>query len=242
MITIKKALCLILASVMLCSLCACESSSRFEGKGFISPEAAIAAYAKAFKEGDIDEMISTFAVESYVECFDLEEYMSLAGSYNFYTAEIGLPNDSEYKRQINRYTRIAWITQQIKSGYFTLTGVDNSRSLQAFSRDSEEADALMQQLEYPAFDNKLSRIEIGDVLTKDDFNTIENYSEILNKYSYLDVDELCDVAIEIEFDGEQYYLFMLTAKIDGKWYNISYVSPLGLYNGLNTSAGGFMKQ
>lgn len=232
---------LILNIILLCSK---NSASCFEGNGFSSPEAAITAYAKAFKEGDINEMISTFAVESYVDCFDLEEHMALVWFYQFYNTEVGLPNDSNYKEQINYYSRTAYITQQIKNGYFTLTGVDNSKSIQSFPRDTREADidALMQQLEYPEFDKKLSHIKIGDVLTKNDFKSNENYSQMLNNYPHLDVDELCDVAIEIEFDGEQYYLFMLTAKINGKWYNISFVSPLGLLNGLDSSSGGFMKQ
>lgn len=244
---IKIALCsalvlsLILNIILLCSQ---NSSSHFEGKGFSSPEAAITAYAKAFKKGDIDKMISTFAVESYADCFDLENHMALTGYYQFYHTEVGLPNDSNYKEQINYYSRAAYITQQIKNGYFTLTGVDNSKSTQIFPYDTRETDIdqLIQQLEYPQFDKKLSRIKIGDTLTIEDFPTIENYSTMLNSHSYLDVDDLCDVAIEIEFDGEQYYLFMLTAKINGKWYNISFVSPLGLLNGLDSSSGGFMKQ
>lgn len=225
-------------------LCMPKTFSQIEGKGFSSPEAAITAYAEAFRNGNIDEMISTFAVESYVDCFDLEEHMALVGCYQFYNTEVGLPNDSNYREQINYYSRTAYITQQIKNGYFTLTGVDNSKSLQAFTRDTKETDIdqIIQQLEYPQFDKKLSRIKIGDVLTKNDFKSNEKHSQMLNTYPHLDVDELCDVAIEIEFDGEQYYLFMLTAKINGKWYNISFVSPLGLLNGLNSFSGGFMKQ
>lgn len=244
---IKIALCITLVLSLLLNivlLCTQEKSSWFEGKGFSSPEAAITAYAKAFKKGDIDKMISTFAVESYVEYFDLEEHMALVGYYQFYNTEVGLPNDSSYKEQINCYSRTTYITQQIKNGYFTLTGVDNSKSLQSFNRNTKEADIdqLIQQLEHPQFDKKLSRIKIGDALTKDDFATNKNYSSMLKNYPYLDVDELCDVAIEIEFDGEQYYLFMLTARINGKWYNISFVSPLGIANGMSTTSGGFMKQ
>ena len=39
-------------------------ASQFEGNGFSSPEAAITAYAEAFRNGDVDEMIATFAIES----------------------------------------------------------------------------------------------------------------------------------------------------------------------------------
>ena len=41
----------------------------------------------------------------------------------------------------------------------------------------------------------------------------EIYTKVINHYSYLNVDELYDVAIEITFDGEEYYLFMLLRKL-----------------------------
>lgn len=188
-------------------------------------------------------MVSTFAVESYVANFDLEERISQARSYQFYTEEVGLSNNSEHAEQINHYTRLASIIKRIKSDYFVLTGVDHSKSLQAFVGDSKEEDiqAFLQQLEYPEFDKKLSRIKIGDVLTKDDFDIGEDiYSDIIG-YSYLDAEEFCDVAIEISFNGDLYYLFMLTAKLDGRWYNITSCSPLGLLCGADSSDG-LMKQ
>lgn len=225
-------------------LCLPKESSQIEERGFLSPEAAITAYAEAFRDGDVDGMIATFAIAPYVDCYDLEAYITQAGYYDFYNADVGLPNDSEYKKQLNDYTRLAWIVRQIKCGYFTLTGVDNSKTLQTFPSRGAEDDigGFMQQLRDPTFDKKLSQMKIGNVLTKDDFSIDESYSNALESYSYLNVDELCDVAIEIEFDGEQYYLFMLTAKIDGRWYNISSVSPLGLLNGIASTSGGLMKQ
>lgn len=244
---LKLVLCIALSLSLLANiilLCTQNSSSKFEGNGFSSPEAAITAYAKAFRDGDIEKMISTFAIESYVNCFDLEEYISTVGFYSFYNAEIGFPNESNYQELLNQYTRQNYIVGQIKNGYFTLTNIDNSKATYTFFRDNRDAEieTFLNQLNYPNLDKKLSRIKIGNVLDKDDFSTNEYYSKRLKNYSYLNVEEFCDTAIEIEFDGEQYYLFMLTAKIDGKWYNISFNSPLGILNGMDAFSGSFMKQ
>ena len=61
--------------------------------------------------------------------------------------------------------------------------------------------------------------------------------------SYLNVTDLCDVAIEFEIGGEEYYLFMLTANINGKWYNISTASPLWwVVEDTSGPSGGFQKR
>jgi phosphoglycolate phosphatase-like HAD superfamily hydrolase len=46
-----------------------------------------------------------------------------------------------------------------------------------------------------------------------------------NYFAYLDVDDLQEVAIEVEFDGKDFILYMLTAEIDGRWYNLTTNSP-----------------
>ena len=246
---IKLILCIALSLSLIANIVSLymqNASSKLEGRGYSSPEAAITAYVKAFRNGDIEKMISTFAIESYVDCYDLEAYLTKTNSYQFYNAEVGLPNKSDYQESINKYTRQNYIVRQIKNGYFTLTNIDSSRSIVAFSRDNSdtEIETLLNQLDYPNLDKKLSRITIGNVLTKDDFDiNQETYSGSVEfNYQYLSVDDFCDVAIEITFGGEEYYLFMLTAKIDGRWYNITPISPLGLMTGLDTMAGGFGKQ
>lgn len=46
-----------------------------ESRGYKSPEDAAKAYLEAFMNNDIDQMLSTFAVETYVKNFDLEKYV-----------------------------------------------------------------------------------------------------------------------------------------------------------------------
>ena len=48
---------------------------KVEGPGYTSAEEAARAYAEALKAGDLNAMLSTFAVESYVEHFDMAAYI-----------------------------------------------------------------------------------------------------------------------------------------------------------------------
>ena len=214
----------------------------FEGKGYNSPEEAITAYAEAFRDGDVDKMISTFAIESYVDNFDPEKYTKYLRVYTPRYAH--LPSDSLPKERLNCYSRVSDITEPILCGYYTMLEIETNNTI-GFSVENyeEEIEEFFEVLEDPNFSKKLSRIEIGDVLTLDDFDLGEKYEERFEKkYAYLNFDELQELAIEIEMNGDDYYLFMLVGKVDGKWYNISLYTPLGSMYGLNGSTGGLAKK
>ena len=215
-----------------------------EGDGFSSPEAAIIAYVEAFKSGDVDKMISTYAVESYVECFDLEDFWRKTLTFYQTGAGVILPNNGTYKPQLNKYSRLSILNSEMRYGYFALIGFDASKPVRIYRDTQEEQIAdLMTELTASGFEEKLSRIKIGKILTTSDFNyNKEAYDGVLQSYSYLKFDDLQDIAIEIEFDGEEYYLFMLTAKINGKWYNITTASPLAFSQGLDSLSGGILKR
>lgn len=219
------------------------SSTKIEGAGFDSPEESIVAYVEAFSAGNIEDMLSTFAIETYVQNFRFEEYIASRSYYDFYYSAICLPNDSPFKTELNNQTRQYDLVNQFKNAYFTLTNVDNSRSIISFAGENkeDEIENFVNLLEDPDFDKKIAGIKILGILDKNDFDyDAEHYDNSFKIYSYIDADEFCDVAAEIDYQGETYYIFMLTAKFDGKWYNISPVSQLGLLCGIHTSTGGIM--
>lgn len=209
------------------------SSYKIEGNGFSSPEAAITAYAKALQNGNMDEMIATYAIESYVEHFDLENYLRKYPSI-ILNSDIAIQaqNSNEFASEVSKYTQLAIVTKEIKRAYCNLVGLDANTTYTVLN-DEQALANLVNQLAAPDFKKDLSEMKIGKVLTRDDFTFIyveEGYDRQLNEMlSYLSVSELCDVALEIDFAGEEYYLFMRTAKIDGKWYNITTSSMLVFY-------------
>lgn len=217
-----------------------DDDSRLEGNGFSSPEEAITAYVEAMRDGDVDAMIKTFAIESYVDCYNLEDYMNTVYYYDYYNFEVNFPNSSAYQTQVNHYARLCTIIRQIRNGYYSLTGIDNSRATQTFTRSEEkDIEKFLKNLEYPELDKELSRIKIGKIFTEEDFDYDEDgYSRAMENYSYLDVDDLCNLAIEFEFDKDTYYLFMLTAEINGNWYNITTSGVLGNLLGVPAISGG----
>ena len=219
------------------------SSPQIEGKGFSSPEAAIMAYIEAFRKGDVDKVISTFAIESYIECFSLENYMR---EYNGVLIDnnILLPNSNAHTESINKFGRLYEVSRCVRLGYLDLIGVQYNTPYH-LRNDNQSIEDLMEQLHASDFEKKLSQLKIGDILTKEYFDYDQDtYNRVINPMrSYLNVTDLCDVAIEFEIGGEEYYLFMLTANINGKWYNISTASPLWwVVEDTSGPSGGFQKR
>lgn len=63
------------------------SAHAFEGSGFDSPEEAVTAYLEAMQEGDVQGMLSTFAIETYVDNVDAQTYLTRMGAF--------VPDDQE---------------------------------------------------------------------------------------------------------------------------------------------------
>jgi len=226
-------------------LTAQKEEPKFEGEGFASPEEAITAYAEAMSAGDVKAMLSTFAIESFVERYDVEERAEALRSYMPYQNETALPENGEYVYQVNVYSHLTALIPQIRNGYYTLIGMEES--VPAYRIQKDDADGtlkkLMKQLKFDGFDETLAKMEIGDVLDVDDFDCDEGMLErIYQNYSYMNLDELQDLAIEVTFDGEDFCLFMLTAEIDGKWYNITPMSPMAIMQSLASTSGGIMER
>lgn len=222
---------------------------RLEGEGYHSPEMAVRAYVSALSEGDMSKMLSTFAIESYVENYDLKANIAANGYYSYMSQEVPLPNDSLFASDLNRYARLALLDRQIKYGYYSLTGIEFTKAEEVFSRRkddfSENISFFVDNLGDPDFDKKLSAIKIGRILDVSDFDIdreIYNRSFSYNLSRYGNVEELQELALEFTFDGKDYYQFMLTGKINGKWYNLQMVSSLGMLMDARTDSGGILER
>lgn len=99
----------------------------FEGKGFETVEALIEEYIKCLNEGDLNGMISCYAIETYVDCLDVEAYLN-----HYMCASLGysilLPASSDFSRQILVANRHGKVAEQIYRYFaiYTLSGTEYS--------------------------------------------------------------------------------------------------------------------
>lgn len=238
-------------AIMLCfALCACSSlpfagSSKVEGKGFDSPEEAILAYAKALNEADISAILSTFAVETYVENYDLEEYVDWTHTY--IVANAMLPNSDDYTTEINIRMRESQILRQLSNIYtiYSLGEESFSTAISIPNDQFDDADDLVDNLTVDNWIEILSELEYDtEVLYAEDVvneSAIDGMEKNLDKQcDYYGAKEIVSLALEVELDGEDYYLCMDVARYDDKWYNLNQVGMIALLLGAPSYCGGLV--
>jgi len=103
------------------SVALAENSVRFEGDGYASPEEAIFAYADAMSRCDFNDMLSVFALESYVENADPAKVFAAQRTINFH---IGLCDtivvNDEYTYALKLIKRVSAVTDRLYRQYLFL--------------------------------------------------------------------------------------------------------------------------
>ena len=250
----KKFVSILLVICTLLALCGCSKdsndeednvSSTVEGKGFKSPEKAILAYAEALQSGDVKKILSTFAIESYVENLDMEEYLHQVSSY---VISMGLVSEDDYSREIRLIQRQSDIVRQLGYLYINHTEAGFSENGQPVSirKEYETADKFIDAMIVEDWDKILEEMEIGDVLEDKDIipdKLDESYYEYLERMAdRYGCDEIVPLAVEITLDGVDYYLCADAACYDGTWYIQNISGIIGTMLGADVTSCGLVER
>lgn len=243
----KKAMTIVLVVCIIAMLCGCEKDpAKVEGSGFDSAEKAVLAYAEALKTGDVSAVLSTFAVETYVENYDMEEYLEYIRCY-MYAGPTAIDSADTYTRDLNLINRQYQISKNLTNMYLTVGKLENFTVPIPFNGDPYgDASDLMDDLVIDDWMEMLAEMEIGDVLEAEDFSDlggIDGLEDALDRQAdYFNCDELVSLAVEVEIDGEDYYLCVDVACYDGTWYNCTPMGMLSMLMGAEALCGGLVSQ
>lgn len=235
----KKITSIIWVLVLCLSLCACDmpilsQNSSVEGRGYNSPEEAFLAYTEALKAGNVSKILSTFAIETYVENYDLEAYLDNVGSFSM--AQGVMESNTPYAKEVNLITRQYQIIQQLRNLYAVI----------ALGGDSINQPIVFNGTPYNDVDDFLDDYVmddwmniLGEMQVDDDFQYLDDYLDgdaldraeenLEMQCDFYGCSEIVPLALEIELDGEEYLMTINVARYDGKWYNLT---PNGLISTL----------
>lgn len=221
-----------------------KSAGKYEGDGFKTPEDAATAYIEAFSEGDIDKLVSCFAVESSAENYEMVDMLERMRSY-VPSMSIKMPNHGSISESINIENRRADITKTITQHYIVLTGWELPLEGMAVSINESSSEEFLEE----NFPNRESLITDGlriDVVVEaeeilHDMWTNEanqkNRDALQRTYHAEDMSNL-GVVFHTQ-DG--YYLWCAgLIKYHGKWYVDSNISMLASIMGIEANRAGMM--
>lgn len=230
-------LALLLLLTPLCPALA-EAPATFEGPGFDTPEDAVRAYVEAFNAGDLEGMLSTFAIETFVERCDAEAILNNKYGMFTYDHPETFPSTNDYVRGLKAVSRFQYLAFTLFCQYFAATtqqhlpnqygsqNLTGEYSVDDFLRDVEQWDASswfgnIALLEFADLDS-LVRMRNGDT-----YSTSEGIQKMIQQTAqYYDCDEVQYLAPLLEIEGTQYLIVMECARYGDRWYNIDLTNQI----------------
>lgn len=213
------------------------SREPFEGAGFETPEEAVEAYVASFNEGNVSGMLSTFAIETYVDNVDAQKYIERIRAVSINIAE-GIPASNDYIRSIlilNRYGSLAESLFRQYIEYNTPEEYENLKDggVQLLGEEGA-AEAFIAAMSEAPMENWFGKIELSGFLSVEqtgefiqDDNLAEDYFSEISQRNIQRMadgygcDELREVPALLKIDGTDYLLCMQCARYGDQWYNIS---------------------
>ena len=213
-----------------------------EGPGYDSPEEAVTAYLEAMKKGDVEGMLATFAIETYVSEMDAQADLARMGVFQPGYG-MRLPLGGEYQRRVAvaaRYGQLAdslayqWMLFSWPEGYEAFgdesIAFQEDGDAEAFLAGLAENDAAVrwQEMEVLGFvEPELMSTQYSD--------GAESRARQAASHG---CDEIVSVVAKLDIGGEEWYQCMDVACYGGKWYNLSFVGYIGHLLGLSYPTAG----
>lgn len=219
--------------------------NNIEGKGFESPEECLSAYIESLNNGDIDEVLSTFAIESYVDNFDtrdhIERIMAFVPNAPF-TMDYELSDGSGFDRDIRIKVRQAYI---IRSYYNMISQQTVQHDGQTIGPlEGQELDDFMDRMNGTDFLNAWKNMKFIKFVSPDEicdaYYSEQNQRNIGLQTKAYHCEEISNVCALVEINGENYYQLAECGKYGGRWYIISCTGNLSSILGVSIDLYGLV--
>lgn len=225
-----------------------SKSSTIEGKGFSSPEDALASYMNYFINQDVDGMMSCFAIESFVENVDYNKYLEDIGGGTFVSGSI-VPTFGSFSNDILCKKRIGDLSNRMYYQYLFFAMRDDKFEDITFPftlNDYDyDANKFINEMFAYTDDKKIKSLlncdgEFIDYKALiDDSTKFDDY--IGKKKERYGAEDVKPTIIRFDFDNESYIMCADAVKYNGSWYLCDFGGLAGSYLGIDTIHAGIEK-
>ena len=240
----KRLISIVLMLLLLTAAPAFGEAGKHECDGFASPEDAVLAYVDAFNEGDVEAMISTFAIESYIDNKDARYALERMTVYQPVTMYYQFPASNGYVRNLEVSKRYAEVADRLYTQYLSYNlpeDIDDvSRPITLSGAD--EIDALFSDLAASPGKDWFGNIAfldwISPVALTDKYLLPKNLENTAKQAMILGCEDVADLAALLRVNEQRAILFMQCVKYNGLWYNYALQNNPATILGLGIYLGG----
>lgn len=244
----KKITAKYIVTVLFLLMTACLSScslkqQKTELKGYDTPEKAVTEYLNGLKKMDLEQMINTFVIDTYVDKYDFEDSINRMEIYTG-LSEIKFPNATTLARDLNAESRRANISSSILRQYVKLSSPDfsfyESQILKTKEEQKKFTDEFTQKLQEVKTDSIKILGFIPPEKLSEEYGTDTNMERMKRLTKICGADEMASRAAVFELGGKAYFMCVDTANYGGKWYLAELGGNLGILLGAELYSGGLI--
>ena len=223
---------------------------RVEGAGFDSPQRAVGAYLEAMKTGDVNEMLATFAVETYVDHYDMAAAIDQTRALSFSAAKQQFQPVDSFTRDLNVIRRTSEISESFVWQYEVMSGKDVDELLQIItlseSSPYDNGAEVAADIVNPDWLGDLDKIIIDEIhelsefaVHFEDIHYDERFTETVKAWgSVYGCDEIRCMVVVLSYDNVDYYFAADVARYGNAWYMLDANGLCGTLMGMTVNSGG----
>lgn len=201
---------------------------------------------EGLRQGDVNAMLASFAVESYVENYDFDAMLERMQSY-IPNQDPRFPATNGLTRGLNLQQRQGSIANQIAYQYMALCVFDDEpyTGMPISFKDSEwTMEDFPQLLGDAAYMDRLASLEVKRFVAPEKlaemYEAEANQRTMQRNADMYGADELVSVAALVQLDGQGYLLSADVGRYGNRWYNITLMSNLAMLLGAPALSGGVL--
>ena len=219
---------------------------RIEGSGYATAEDAVSAYLEAFCNADIEAMLSTFAVETFAENYDLEAQIERVQAYMI-TLQQSLPSNNQFTTRLNIQRRQGQIADAIRFQYMSIF-IPNAINDGQITRidDKQAARNFIKTLGDQSYYDSMRMLKIVGFISPgrlhDMYTSEQNQRNIDKTMEIIGAQRLENVVARVKINHQIYLFCFDVARYGEKWYIHSLGGNIGALLGIPVYAMGVIPE
>ena len=202
---------------------AAPAVTRLEGNGYRTPEEAVLAYVEAMNRSDARGMLSTFAMESYIDHGNPMAHMEQLRLFNAKTSPFGTPYINDDIRSLAAMARYGSIARDLLfcCASYSISNAEEPAQL----KTAEEIEAFLEPFGQSPLRNLTGNVEFVEwmdpVRMSNGYMADYDTSE-LKKYNLAVCggEALTELVAHLKINGRDVYQDMMCVRYAGRWYNL----------------------
>lgn len=205
---------------------ATSGTPTYEGPGAASAEDAVTTYMDGLAEADLEAMVSSFAIETYVGNFDMRAYLERIQVYQLGAMPLYLPPDSPFTKALAVEQRHNIVVEQVL--FQTLRFVDpdleptegvslsDEAELEEFYSHLASAATTLDTTEAASF-TFVPLAEV-DPEAAEDYESERNQANLDELRGILGADEMTDLVVRFTVGKSEFFAFLSVVRYGDAWW------------------------